>query len=285
MNMTQTDDELIARLFDLSPFPTVVSRLRDHVVLAINEKTATLFGISRSAAVGRCALDYYAVASERGLLSTMVRSEGGADNVRLQLRREDGRTFWALASARPVTYGGEAAIITAFNSVSEQLAASERRLVAQSNALMELTARQADASREFDDRLRDILVTSARTLNVDRLSLWRLTDDRGAIRCVGMYSPSADHHECGAALGSAAAPAYFDALDRDRVIAASDARTDPRTRELLDTYLTPLGIGAMLDVPLRRGRGHHRRALRRARRARARSGRSTSRTSPSPSPT
>ena len=34
----------------------------------------------------------------------------------------------------------------------------------------------------------------------------------------------------------------------ERVIDATDARTDPRTSEFTDAYLTPLGIGAMLDI-------------------------------------
>ena len=46
-------------------------------------------------------------------------------------------------------------------------------------------------------------------------------------------------------------PAYFDAIEHDRVVAANDAHTDPRTREFCELYLTPNGIGAMLDVPLR----------------------------------
>ena len=46
------------------------------------------------------------------------------------------------------------------------------------------------------------------------------------------------------------APAYFDAIERERVVAASDAQTDSRTREFRDGYLVPNGIGAMLDVPL-----------------------------------
>ena len=41
MEMTLSNDSLIERLFDLSPFPTVVSRLRDHVILAVNEGTST----------------------------------------------------------------------------------------------------------------------------------------------------------------------------------------------------------------------------------------------------
>jgi PAS domain S-box-containing protein len=134
----------------------------------------------------------------------------------------------------------------------EQLAASQRRLAAQSKALTELTERYADSTGQFLNRLKTILVTSARTLRVERLSLWRCADDRRSISCVDLYSLSTDVHECAGPLGYAAAPAYFEALGRDRVIAAHDARTDPRTRELVDAYLTPLGIGAMLDVPLRK---------------------------------
>jgi two-component system sensor histidine kinase/response regulator len=47
------------------------------------------------------------------------------------------------------------------------------------------------------------------------------------------------------------APDYFAALELERVIAASDARHDWRTRDFLDAYLIPNDIGAMLDVPLR----------------------------------
>ena len=141
---------------------------------------------------------------------------------------------------------------TAYNDIGEQLAASERRLAAQSNALTELTERHADSTGRFFSRLQTILVTSARTLQVERLSLWRCADDRRSITCVDLYSLTTDHHECAPAVVYAAAPAYFEALGRERVVAAHDACTDPRTRELADAYLIPLGIGAMLDVPLRK---------------------------------
>jgi signal transduction histidine kinase/CheY-like chemotaxis protein len=53
-------------------------------------------------------------------------------------------------------------------------------------------------------------------------------------------------------LTSAENPAYFRALaGEERAIAAHDARKDPRTSEFLRNYLSPLGIGAMLDAPIR----------------------------------
>jgi GAF domain-containing protein len=47
--------------------------------------------------------------------------------------------------------------------------------------------------------------------------------------------------------------AYFEALRSERTIAAVDAHTDVRTKEFSAPYLTPLGIGAMLDAPIRVG--------------------------------
>ena len=45
-------------------------------------------------------------------------------------------------------------------------------------------------------------------------------------------------------------PAYFAALATERTIAAHDAHKDPRTSAFSAGYLTPLGIGALLDVPI-----------------------------------
>ena len=135
-------------------------------------------------------------------------------------------------------------------SAAASFEASERRLVAQSDALTELTARYTNPGEHFDDRLHSILEISARALHVERLSMWEFDDQRTLIRCVGLYHRTGDRYESGAVLNRRDFPAYFDAIDRERVVAASDARTDPRTSEFRDSYLDPNGIGAMLDVPL-----------------------------------
>jgi PAS domain S-box-containing protein len=250
-------DRLAADLFDLSPFPAVVSRVADQRVLAINARTSEMFGIPFHDAVGLKVSDYYVDPSLRAMFLDRLRRDGRLDNVRAEIRRPDGTTFWAQASARLVTYEGEPAVLSVFNDISEQIAAeqalkdSERRLAAQSQALTSLTARHAELADRFEDRLRDILVVSARTLQAERLSMWQFDDERRGIRCLGLYERSADRHQRGAVLPRDAAPSYFEALEHERVIAASDVASDPRTREFLETYLEANGIGAMLDVPLR----------------------------------
>jgi PAS domain S-box-containing protein len=246
-----------SQLFDVSPVPAVVSRLHDHTVLAINVRASEIIGIRQRDAVGLCVTDYYVDRAERIELAERLRRDGRADNLRLQIKRGNGEPFWVLAAFRLVAWHAEPAILAVFHDISEQLAAetslktSERRLVAQSDALTGLTARYTNPSERFDERLRSILEIAARALDVERLSMWRFDDARTTIRCLGLYRRTGDQYESGSALHHDDAPAYFEALERDRVIAANDARTDPRTCEFLDAYLTPYGIGAMMDVPLR----------------------------------
>ena len=179
-----SDARLDALLFDLSPFPAVVSRLSDHTVLAINARTAELFGVPQDRRSACVVTDYYVDPSQRQVLVDRLRHDGRADNMRVQLRRPNGRSFWSQASARLVTYQGEPAVLTVFHDISEQVAAeqalkaSERRLAAQSDALTDLTARYADLTDRFDERLRNILMMSARTLQVERLSMWRFDAER-----------------------------------------------------------------------------------------------------------
>jgi len=249
--------DIYAHLFEVNPFPAVVSRLADHRVLAINEGTAELIGVPRAEAVGLPVTDYYVDPAERVQIAEQLRRNGRADNLRLRIKRQNGEPLWVLASFRVVTWQSEPAILTVFHDISEQLAAeaslkaSERRLVEQSDALTGLTARYTDPDDRFDDRLRNILEVAAAALHVERLSMWRFAEENRSIRCVGMYRRTDHRYEPGSVLARDDAPEYFAALERDRVIAADDARTDPRTSGFHDGYLTPNGIGAMLDVPLR----------------------------------
>jgi PAS domain S-box-containing protein len=96
--------------------------------------------------------------------------------------------------------------------------------------------------------------TAAHTLGVERASVWLVPPggDGGELECAALYRATSDDFESGARLRAAQYPAYFAALAGHRAVAAEDAATDPRTRELT-TYLRSQGIGAMLDVPLWRG--------------------------------
>src|SRR5215813_4808909 len=68
------------------------------------------------------------------------------------------------------------------------------RLAAQSKALTELTATQACGAAGFPERLHCILESCARTLAVERVSVWKFSDDRSAIRCVDLFEVTPAAH-------------------------------------------------------------------------------------------
>src|SRR5688572_15934879 len=95
------------QLFDISPFPAVISRLSDNSVIAINKRNSEMFGISHADAVGLKTTDYYADIAHRERLREPLEKTGRADEVLLHLKKPNGETFWAKACARLITWDHE----------------------------------------------------------------------------------------------------------------------------------------------------------------------------------
>ena len=99
--------------------------------------------------------------------------------------------------------------------------------------------------------LKEITEVVARTLEVERVSIWRYDQGHTAIVCTELFESAANRHSSGMTLSESDYPAYFQALAQSDIIAAGDAFRDPRTAEFGDSYLRPLGISSMLDTPVR----------------------------------
>ncbi|HAU14059.1 MAG: hypothetical protein CMK83_13210 [Pseudomonadales bacterium] len=99
--------------------------------------------------------------------------------------------------------------------------------------------------------LRYITQTCANVLGVERASIWQTSPDLVAMECLCLYREDSNSFEQGAVLEARSFPRYFSALALERVINASDALNDPRTREFAEPYLNPLNIKSMLDGTLR----------------------------------
>lgn len=92
--------------------------------------------------------------------------------------------------------------------------------------------------------------TAAHTLRCARVSVWLLDAKQTAIECLDLYERDVGRHSDGLVLQAKDFPAYFEALKGERTIAAHDAHVDPRTSCFSESYLAPLGITSMLDVPI-----------------------------------
>lgn len=132
----------------------------------------------------------------------------------------------------------------------EALKKRTERIIRYQAVLLDLAKRVDNAT--LDLTLQEFLEADARTLEVERVSIWLFNEDRSEIICKDLYAFSAHVHKKGLKLRAKEYPSYFQALEETRILAATDACMDPRTSEFTENYLKPLGITSMMDIPVRR---------------------------------
>ncbi|MFB2919542.1 MULTISPECIES: GAF domain-containing protein [Aerosakkonema] len=140
--------------------------------------------------------------------------------------------------------------ITERKRVEIALRESERRLRQQNRVLMELAKDKTINSGNLKTAIQKITEAAAKTLEIERASVWLYNSDRSRITCIDLYERSLNRHSQGLELAAVNYPAYFKALETERTIAAADAYSDPRTRDFSERYLTPIGVKSMLDSPI-----------------------------------
>jgi len=99
--------------------------------------------------------------------------------------------------------------------------------------------------------LEAITETAAAIISVQRVGIWLYDDAHTRIECVDLFEAPGARHSHGLHIQADQFPIYFHALEQERIIAAHDAERDERTAEFTSSYLRPIGIGAMLDAPIR----------------------------------
>jgi hypothetical protein len=102
---------------------------------------------------------------------------------------------------------------------------------------------------EAKETIRRVNEAASTTLGVQRVSVWLCDERRTKISCADLFDRSVAKHSSGTELFAKDFAPYFRALETERTIAAHDANQDPRTTCFSVSYLKPLGITSLLDVP------------------------------------
>jgi diguanylate cyclase (GGDEF)-like protein/PAS domain S-box-containing protein len=180
----------------------------------------------------------------RDFQTTFIRKDGRPVSFQVNarvLRNREGAVIGAQ---------GTSVDITQRKRIEEEGRSRTDRIIRFQTTLLQLAKRrESDLTSGFAA----IAGSAAAAMRVARVSVWMFTPDRSELVCKVIHDEVPDRPGEGRRLAVDKYPAYFRAVEENRIIPAADALEDPRTREFREEYLQPLRIGAMLDVPVWHG--------------------------------
>ncbi|WP_373535033.1 PAS domain S-box protein [Microcoleus sp.] len=168
----------------------------------------------------------------------------------------DEREVCFAASISPLS---ETSVILVARDITEKKRAEslrrmrQKQLLTQNTVLVELARNKVLYRGNLQVALRQITEAAARTLNAEGAGAWLYDEGRSKLQCLDQFWCSNQQHSQGVELAAADYPAYFQALEEYRTIAADNALSDIRTRELATSYFAENGTTSTLDAPVRLG--------------------------------
>ena len=255
---------LLASIIENIPHMIFVKDAKTLKFVRFNQAGEQLLGYPREKLVGKSDYDFFPeqqadffTAMDRKVLEHGRSLDIPEESIETRLK---GRR---LLHTRKVPINGEDGSPQYLLGISEDI--TERKhiecvererahaLEQQQIALCGLAKHDAIYTGNLEEAVRMISETGSRVLGVERASIWTFNEQGTALELLDLYERTPNRHTTGFTLAAQDYPSYFQAIvHEEHAITAHDAHTDVRTKEFSQSYLIPLGIGAMLDAPVRR---------------------------------
>ncbi|MCB9423073.1 MAG: GAF domain-containing protein [Ardenticatenaceae bacterium] len=130
----QESETRIQTILDSITIPVMITKLADGSFLYFNDPALAIVGLTRNQLAGRPSLNFYHDPVDRQKFVTTLREQGYVNNYEVKLQRISGETFWAMMSARVISFEDEPAIFTSLIDISDRKEA-EYLLAKQANEL------------------------------------------------------------------------------------------------------------------------------------------------------
>jgi PAS domain S-box-containing protein len=254
----QRDSEARFRCLSEATFEGII--VHDNgIILDTNHVVANMTGYEVAELIGKSSFELVTPESQE-LIRKYILS-GYEKPYEVIVVKKDGSTFPVEMQGKIIPYQGQKMRVVAIRDIRERkrveeaLQKRENCLRKQSKTLVQLAKSKTLQQGNLNAALREITEAAAQTIEVERVSVWLYNSDHSKVECVDLYDARTKRHSWGMSLLKANFPAYFQALEEQRSIAAHDACNDNRTQELSEPYLSAFGIASLLNAPIWLG-GH-----------------------------
>ena len=235
---------------------------RDGRCLTINRQGLRKLGMSEADVLGNAYASVFfpsATASVEAAIDKAV--QGWQHTLTVHLQAPDGTRTSCELMLNPVRAAGSqvSRIVAIGTDVTDRVRAQEAqlhrlvRLQRQHAATVRLAADRSLGAGSFSQATHLITEVAADALQLERVGVWVLDDDRRTMHCIDVYSAQHRTHSQGMVLDVSENPRSFAALEAERVVEISDVAQDPRAAELLIANVIPAGIASLLGAAIRVG--------------------------------
>ena len=142
-------------------------------------------------------------------------------------------------------------LAASINRMAQSIHDREVFVRSQNKNLAKLVTERALQTGKLLEAAKRICETSADTFGTGSVSVWLFSEDKKTLECLNKFNQSKGTHSQKESISREGNEAYFDALSRMRVLAATDVVNDPRTSCLTESYLRPMKTVSMINAVIR----------------------------------
>jgi PAS domain S-box-containing protein len=144
---------------------------------------------------------------------------------------------------------GNSIDITEIKRAEKELENRQNLLANRQKILNQIAKTPFIESKSYQENLQSITKLASEGIDAERASVWHYSNE--GIVCMDLFDKNKNSHSPGGELLVKDYPNYFKGIALNEPIAAVEAASHKYTFEFAESYLGPLNILSMLDVPLR----------------------------------
>lgn len=118
--LLQESETRLRAVIETTPVPIAISRPSTGELLFANNAYIELFGLRQLGVIALLSNNVFYDQNSRGDAPAIIGRGGTLNNHEVHLTRPDGSDFWAMVSAKSISYDGEAAVLSSFYDITSR---------------------------------------------------------------------------------------------------------------------------------------------------------------------